>query len=357
MFNYIAEWYRKKFADPHAVTLFLFLSLSFALLYFFSDLLMPIMVAVAIAFLLEQPVQRVIKFGLNRNVSVILVMILFSVVAFSAVFGLVPVLWQQTSNLIQEVPNMISKGNNYLMTLPQQYPEIVSESQIDALINSLKDKLLQWGQVILEVSVNSLSNIVALLVYLILVPIMVFFFLKDKDEMLKNLIRFLPKERRLTAQVGAEMHQQIHNYIRGKVLEILIIGIAATAVFMLLGLRYPVLLGSLVGLSVLVPYVGATVVTIPVCLVGLFQWGISPQFGYLLLWYGIIQAVDGNILVPFLFSEAVNLHPVAIIIAVILFGGLWGFWGVFFAIPLATLVKAVINAWPSSSHTEELLVE
>ena len=63
----------------------------------------------------------------------------------------------------------------------------------------------------------------------------------------------------------------------------------------------------------------------------------------------MIQFLDGNILVPLLFSELVNLHPVAIILAVLFFGGLWGVWGVFFAIPLATLISAVINAWPSAS--------
>ena len=62
--------------------------------------------------------------------------------------------------------------------------------------------------------------------------------------------------------------------------------------------------------------------------------------------YFIIQFLDGNVLVPILFSEAVNLHPLAIIVAILVFGGLWGFWGVFFAIPLATLVKALINVWP-----------
>jgi len=64
--------------------------------------------------------------------------------------------------------------------------------------------------------------------------------------------------------------------------------------------------------------------------------------------YAVIQALDGNLLVPLMFSEVVNLHPVAIILAILIFGGLWGFWGIFFAIPLATLVKAVINAWPSN---------
>jgi putative permease len=72
---------------------------------------------------------------------------------------------------------------------------------------------------------------------------------------------------------------------------------------------------------------------------------------YVAITYSILQAIDGVLLVPLLFSEAVNLHPVAIIVAILLFGGLWGFWGVFFAIPLATAVKAILNAWPTLSDT------
>jgi putative permease len=87
-------------------------------------------------------------------------------------------------------------------------------------------------------------------------------------------------------------------------------------------------------------------------LVGYMQWGFSNDFFWLFGAYGVIQFVDGNILVPLLFSEVVNLHPVFIIVAVLLFGGIWGFWGVFFAIPLATLVKAVFNAWPRRAQQE-----
>jgi putative permease len=100
------------------------------------------------------------------------------------------------------------------------------------------------------------------------------------------------------------------------------------------------------GISVIIPYVGATLVTFPVLIVGFFQWGASEQFGYLILAYSLVQATDAIILIPLLFSEVVNLHPIAIIVAILFFGGLWGFWGVFFAIPLATLVKAILNAWP-----------
>lgn len=85
-------------------------------------------------------------------------------------------------------------------------------------------------------------------------------------------------------------------------------------------------------------------VTIPVVGVALFQFGAGTEFWSCFAVYLIIQALDGNLLVPVLFSEAVNLHPLVIILSVVIFGGLWGFWGVFFAIPLATLIKAVIHA-------------
>lgn len=210
------------------------------------------------------------------------------------------------------------------------------------------------GESVVKGSLASLVSLAALGVYLILVPLLVFFLLKDKQEMLSILGSVLPKNRRLASKVGAEMNQQISNYIRGKVTEILIVGSVSYLTFVILDLRYGLLLAVLVGFSVLIPYIGAAAVTIPVAMVGLFQWGISPDFWWLLVAYGIIQALDGNVLVPILFSEAVNLHPVAIIIAVLVFGGLWGFWGVFFAIPLATLVKAVWSAF-SATEADELI--
>jgi putative permease len=149
------------------------------------------------------------------------------------------------------------------------------------------------------------------------------------------------------------MNTQIANYARGKVIEIFIVGAVSYLCFAWMNLNYAALLGLLVGLSVIIPYIGATLVTLPVAMVGFFQWGIGSEFYTLLVVYMVIQALDGNVLVPLLFSEAVNLHPVAIILAVLFFGGVWGMWGVFFAIPLATLIKAIISAWPSPDESGE----
>jgi putative permease len=117
--------------------------------------------------------------------------------------------------------------------------------------------------------------------------------------------------------------------------------------FTILDLNYAVLLSFMIGLSVIIPFVGAAVVTIPISFIGYFQWGFGSEFAYLIIAYAVIQFLGGNVLGPLLFSGMVNLHPVAIIVAVLVFGGIWGFWGVFFAIPLATLVHAVINSWPT----------
>ena len=352
MIKLFTNWYMRKFSDPHAVTLVVLLIALGLFIGLFSSLLMPVFVAIAIAFLLDLPVNKLINLSLSRASATVIVVSAFIGVSLIALLVLMPVIWKQSSNLLQEVPQMITQGQGYLMTLPEKYPDLLQVSQIESFIVLVNDKLIEWGQVAVTASLNSISDIVALMVYLILVPLMVFFFLKDKKALLTHISSFLPKERRMAVQVSQEMNQQILNYIRGKVIEIIIVGASTTIAFIVLDLDYAVLLGVLVGLSVLVPYVGATVVTIPVMLVALFQFGLSSEFGYVMLAYGVIQAIDGNVIVPLLFSEAVNLHPVTIIIAVIFFGGLWGFWGVFFAIPLATLVKAVLNAWPTSPEPE-----
>jgi putative permease len=262
-------------------------------------------------------------------------------------FALLPLLSRQATQLFQLLPEMLSSGQETLMTLPQRYPELFSEAQVLDLIDSLRIEALSYGQHVVSLSVSSLVSAITVAVYLILMPLLVFFFLKDKIRIVNWFVRFLPKDRGLLSQVWVEVDGQIGNYVRGKFIEILIVWVVTYLTLAIMGMDFAMLLGVLVGLSVLIPYIGAATVTIPVAVLAYFQWGVSPEFWWLLVAYGIIQALDGNVLVPLLFSEVVNLHPVAIIVAVLVFGGLWGFWGVFFAIPLATLVQAVLKAWPT----------
>ena len=242
---------------------------------------------------------------------------------------------------------MIEAGRKVLVTLPEEYPVLFTQQQVNELTSVIQAEMTTMGQMLVTKGLTSIPSMLALLVYLILIPLMVFFFLKDREQLIGWFSGFLPEKRPLLDRIWQELNLQFANYARGKGIEVMIIGGASYLVFAIFSLNYAALLALLVGFSVIVPFIGATLVTIPVVVVAYAQFGVTPDFYWVVGAYAVIQILDGNVLVPLLFSEAVNLHPVAIVIAVLFFGGLWGLWGVFFAIPLATLVNAILSAWPS----------
>lgn len=347
MLEMLRNWYIRRLSDPQTMGLLAILLFGFLAIYFFGNLIAPLLIAIVLAYLLEMPIRFLnLRLRFPRLMATILVFGSFISIATIFFLILVPMLWNQSISLLSDLPAMFNKLNEWLLNLPEHYPELIDYSMVDSIFNSVREKILGFGESVVKLSLTSIMNLVSLGIYAFLVPLMMFFMLKDKKELLQGVSRFLPRNRHLASKVWIEMQQQISNYIHGKLLEILIVTLITYIIFLIFGLNYPLLLAFAVGLSVLVPYIGAVLVTIPVALVALFQFGVSPTFWYIIIAFAISQLLDGNLLVPYLFSEAVNLHPLAIIISVLIFGGLWGFWGVFFAIPLATLVKAVLNALP-----------
>ncbi|ORU92891.1 MAG: AI-2E family transporter [Cycloclasticus sp. symbiont of Bathymodiolus heckerae] len=345
--EHIKQWFNRVLSNPEALALAGTLLVGLGIILWFGDVLSPVLASIVIAYLLEGMVVKFESMGMARKLAVVGSFSLFMALLSYMIFGLIPLLSIQAVELAQQLPTMLNQGVDLFMALPEKYPNFITEEQVKLIFGQVSAEAIKYGQGLLSFSATSVLNIVALVIYLLLVPMMVFFFLMDKDDIVKWFASFLPSNSRLTTEVWATVNEQIANYVRGKIWEILIVWAACFIAFNLLGLHYAVLLSFLVGLSVLVPYVGATVVTIPVLLVAYMQWKWGDAFVYLMAVFLIIQALDGYVLVPLLFSEVVNLHPVAIIVAILFFGGVWGFWGVFFAIPLATLVQAVLVAWPS----------
>lgn len=351
--NVIKDWFTRYFSDPQAILLSVLILLGLGIVLFVGDFLAPVLVSLVLAYLLEGVVRKLVDLGAQRERCIMLVYLIFLASLIFIILGLSPLLWTQVVDLIGELPNYLKRGQEMLMALPQNYA-FISEAQIQEVVQLMQQKIAAQGQYLLSLSLSSIPGLFTLIVYFILVPLLVFFFLKDKMLLLKWFISFLPKERKLSSRVWDDVNLQIGNYIRGKFWEILIVGGVTFIAFAFMGLKYSALLGVIVGFSVLVPYIGAAVVTLPVAIVGFFQFGWSTEFAWIMGIYAIIQALDGNVLVPLLFSEVVNLHPVAIIVAVLFFGGIWGFWGVFFAIPLATLVSAIITAWPRPEDNAQI---
>jgi putative permease len=354
----LREWYDRYASDPQVVILAVLLVTGFVIMLTLGKMLAPVLAGVVIAYLLDGLVEKCYKRGAPRMSAVVLVFALFMTVFVFTLLWLLPQLSYQLTQLVQELPRMVVKGHELLLTLPEKYPHLFTEAQVGDIIATIREDITAWGQRVLSLSLPAVFGMISIMVYLILVPGLAFFFLKDKHGIIDWFSKSLPTQRRLVDEVALDVNRQVANYVRGKVWEIFIVGAASFATFTLMGLNYALLLATIVGLSVIIPYIGAAVVTLPVALIAWFQWGWSADFGWLIFAYGVLQALDGYLLVPLLFSEVVNLHPVAIIIAILVFGGLWGFWGVFFAIPLATLVNAVLHAWPDKdSRQDEVATE
>lgn len=340
------SWLKRRFSDPDLLALFLLLATVVIIFAVFGNILMPIIASIIIAYLLQWGVRYLERRRFPHLLAVILIYAIFLTLVVIALLGLLPALWHQLTIMINQLPYTLGRAQTELMQLPQRYPDYVSTTQVQQIVGEFQTNSTRFGQWILSTSLASIPGVIEVIVYLVLVPLLVYFFLMDQQIIWRWFSRYMPRNRRAITRVWSEVHANIGNYVGGKILEMFIVWVVSYFVFWLMGLPYAMVLSALVGVSVIVPYVGAVVVTVPVLMIAFLQWGWSPKFAYLVIAYAIIITLDANVLVPLLFSEVVALHPIAIIIATLVFGKLWGFWGVFFAIPLAILVKAILNALP-----------
>lgn len=346
IFQTISQWFERTFADPEVINLFLTLVITLLLLEFFGNILIPVLVSVIIAYLLNTPVRWLMKTGCPRLISVWSIYIVFLGLFIYGVFYVVPLIWRQFINLMDQLPSTFVTLQMWFTHFFQKHTWLVSQSDLQNVMVYLREQSPKLGQSLIRVSWSAIPNMAELILYLVLVPLLVFFFLKDSRVILTWLKRFLPKRHTLVKRVSQEVYGKIGSYVKGRVIEVFIVGLTSTIAFSLFGLQNAILLGALVGLSVIVPYIGAVIVTIPIVILALVQWGLTAHFWSLMIFFVAMLAFDGNILFPLLFAQTMDLHPIVIILAVLVFGGIWGFWGVFFAIPLATLVDAVLRVWP-----------
>lgn len=347
MITILKSCYHRYLSSPEAGVLLLILIGFVVIVSTLADMLAPLFASLIIAYLLEALVPRLTKICRRRWLAVLIAYCLFIGGLAILIVFLIPLLWTQTINLITGLPDMVGRGQLMLSHLQANYPQIFTDAQISSTINQVRGSMAHYGQMILSISLASIPTLITLIIYLVLVPLLIYFFLMDKDKLLGWMLRYLPSHHGALKKIWAEVHVQLGNYIKGKAVEILIVTIVSYLMFAIIHLQYAFLLAAAVGVSVLIPYIGALLVTIPVLIIGFVQWGWSTHFAWLVAIYAVIITLDANVLVPLLFSEAVSLHPVAIIVAVLFFGGIWGFWGIFFAIPLASLVKAIMASWPT----------
>ena len=348
MLDQINSFLKKIFSNEETIVFSFVILCAFLMITFFGSVLTPFLISIVVAYLLVGVQKKIESFNISSKWALVITFAIFIVTGAAMLLWLLPILYTQLQAFVLDVPELFNNFLEFVSTLPAKFPELVTSEQITVFFQAVSSELSSITQNIVKSSIAGIQSTITILLYIILFPILVFFFLFDRKNIMEGLSKLVPGNREMFSNIWTEMDMQLSNYVRGKTTEIFVVGLCAAIIFSLVGLKYSALLSVLVGLSVVIPYVGAFLVTVPIVIVGLLQFGLTSEFYILITLYLLLQILDGNLLVPIIFSDAVKLHPVAIILAVFIFGSMFGFWGVFFAIPMATFIKAVWNAWPST---------
>ncbi len=349
LFQLIYRWLNRTFGDAEVLILLGLIGVSLLIIEKYGSVFAPVFVSIVFAYLLQAPINQLKKLKVPSFLAMIVVFSLFMTVFAVMLLWLAPLLWEQLSNFYYELPSIIHKIQALEEHIPTSMQAYIQAPDWQHALQNFMQTFQSYSQYLIKYALSNLPSLMMIAVYIVLAPLLIFFFLKDQKKIFAWFTQYLPAHRPMLQNVWKESNRQVGNYVRGKFLEALVVGIVTFLAFLIFKIKYAALLSFLVGISVFIPYIGAAVVTVPVALVAFFQWGVSVETVYLLGVYGIIQTLDGTLLVPILFSEAVNMHPIVIIIATLFFGAIWGLWGMFFAIPLAALIQAILHAWPSAS--------
>jgi putative permease len=345
MFDYLKNFFRSYFHEEEQFAALFLIVFMGVLIYFIGSIILPILIAILIAYLLNGFMNFLENSGTNKSLSFYLTFLVF-IFIYVLIFLSLPFITGQIGSLLNELPTIVSDIEGLFNDLAITYPNYFSKDQIEEIFTNSASYLPSIAEQVLQQLNSGFSTVMSALINIILIPILIFFFLKDKKIMLGYITFFLPTKRVLLSKIWKDLNIQLFGYVRGKALEMIIIGSITSISFWFLGVNYSLILGILVGLSVLIPLFGAILVTVPVISIGLFQWGLDLQFLFFVISYFIIQILDGMVLFPILMGNEVNLHPVLIILAILVFGGIWGFWGLLLAVPIATLIRAVYKVWP-----------
>jgi len=183
------------FHDEEAVIFTLILLASLLVLLTIGSFIAPLIVALIVAYLLQGMVNTLLRLGVSYLLAVVIVYTFFVSAFMTTLLLVLPQAWAQLTRLINELPRLISEGQALMMVLPENYPSLISEQQIQEFIRSLRGELAMAGQYLLSYSISSLPNIFSWVIFIILVPVLVFFMMKDKTKLVEWVANLLPRHR------------------------------------------------------------------------------------------------------------------------------------------------------------------
>ena len=213
----IKNWFKIYFSDPQAIFLVFAISLLIVIFEIFSDILVPLIISVVIAYVLSGITNGLVRWKMPRMLAVMISYFIFIGVIFVFFVWILPLLIQQISNLIAELPKILGQGQHFFANAHNKYPSWVSTQQLKYISGLFNDYLVKVVQFVFSFSLETVGSIITVIVYFVLVPLLTFFFLKDKEIILDWLKKFLPNDHGAISKILTDVNSKIGNYVKGKI--------------------------------------------------------------------------------------------------------------------------------------------
>ena len=320
------------------------------LLYFSRRVAAPFFIAFALAYLMDPLVDKMVGKGVSRTGSVLFLMVTFFLLLVFACILFIPILSTQTENLMQNIPVYIGIFQDWIRPLldmvkgldPEKVEEILNE--VLSRFGELPMKALQFSGKLLWGSISNLFNIILMIANLVIIPVVMFYLLRDFDSINKRLLALIPPRlQEKTRELVLEIDQVLSSFVRGQLVVVALMGLMYAFGLFLCDTPMSLSLGLMAGLVNLVPYLGLVLGFVPAAILTFMhtqEWlavlGVAGVFAF-------VQGIEGMIITPRIVGENIGLHPVAVIFAVLLGGELFGLVGMLLGVPIVAILNVLFS--------------
>lgn len=323
-------------------------------MWLLGQAVLPFILGAGIAYLLDPVADRLERWGLSRTMAVVVITFAAILIFVAMVLLVVPVLARQASALIETAPEMMNKAQAFLAA---RFPELLPEgSTVGSALTDLGQAIGDQWKNVAQTLMNSVGGVISTVALLVIVPVVTFYLLLDWDHLVAQVDRLLPREHAPTIRrLAHEIDVALSGFVRGQGLVILILGTWYSFGLMLVGLPFGFFIGMMAAMLSFIPYVGVLIGGATAIGVALFSfWGDPLWIGAVIAIFAAGQVVEGNYLQPKIVGGHVGLHPVWLLLALSVFGALFGFVGMVMAVPMAAAL-GVLARFVTERYRESAL--
>lgn len=313
------------------------------LLWHLGGVLVPFLLGAAIAYFLDPVADRLQRAGLSRGLATAVIAVLAFLVLLLAALWLVPTLMAQLTQVANALPGTVRAG---IAWLTEHFPQLMEQGGfLNQTLTDLSERLRLEALRLLGGTLRSVVSVVSTLFIFIATPTVAIYLLYDWDRMVEAVNRRLPRAHApLIRRLARDIDSVLSGFVRGQIIVGLMLATFYSTVLMLLGLKYALIIGILAGVLNFIPYLGSFAgffISVGVALVQF--WGDWWRIAVVGLLFVFGQVIEGNVITPRIVGDSVKLHPVWLLLALAVFGGLFGFVGLLVAVPVAASLGVVVR--------------